>query len=342
MSFPVERMLNVTSAPLRQLGGVRILATGSYAPEQIVTNADLASLGCDPDWIVQRTGVHERRRAPPEIATSDLAVSAAQRCLASANCPPGDVDLVIVATFTPDFPAPATACLVQDRLGINAPAFDLNAACAGFFYALVTGMQFVSSGCARRALVIGADTNTRVVDPRDPKIYPIFGDGAGAVLLAPGEPDQGFLAYTLGADGSGVDLLRMPMGGTREPPHVPGVESGRHYLWMEGRPVFKWAVRIIPQSTREVLAAAQVTLDQVRGVILHQANARIIDAVAAELEIPPQKVWRNIERYGNTSAGSIPLVLDEHVRAGELRRGDLLLISGFGAGLAWGTGLLRW
>lgn len=337
-----ERIITIGSAPLRRLTGVRILGTGSYVPDKAVTNADLEHLGCDNEWITQRTGIRERRHVAPHEATSDLATAAALKALEAANCPASDVDLVIVGTFTPDHSAPSTACLVQNKLGINAPAFDVAAACAGFSFALITGMQYVASGCAKRALVIGADCNSRIVNPRDQKIYPIFGDGAGAVLLAPGESDQGFVSYTLGSDGSGGDLLITPMSGTREPVSPEGLDAGRQYIYMDGRPVFKWAVKLVPQSTREVLAAANLTIDQLRGVILHQANARIIDAVAKELELPADKVWRNIERYGNTSAGSIPLVLDEHVRAGHVRRGDLLLISGFGAGLAWGTGIWRW
>jgi 3-oxoacyl-[acyl-carrier-protein] synthase-3 len=286
--------------------------------------------------------VQERRRALPEQATSDLAIAAARDCLRAAHVPPTEIDLIVVGTFTPDHTTPSVGCLVQNQLGINAPALDVSAACAGFMYALVTGMQFVATGCARRALVIGADLNTRIVDPADAKIYPIFGDGAGAALLAAGEPDQGLLAYSLGADGSGADLLNLPMSGTREPASAAGLLAKRNYLYMEGKPVFKWAVRLVPQSIREALAAANVSLTQVTGVILHQANARIVDAVAEELAIPPEKVWRNIERFGNTSAGSIPLVLDEQVRAGRVRRGDLLVISGFGAGLVWGTGVFRW
>ncbi len=176
-----------------------------------------------------------------------------------------DVDLLIVGTFTPDHTAPATACLVQNQLGTTGPAFDVVAACAGFLYSLITGCQFVASGCAKHALVIGADTNSRISDPRDPKIYPIFGDGAGAVLLTRGESDQGLVAYTLGADGSGADLLYSPMTGTREPVTIEGLNNRRQYLYMEGKPVFKWAVKIVPQSIREVLAQAQVTLDQITG-----------------------------------------------------------------------------
>jgi 3-oxoacyl-[acyl-carrier-protein] synthase III len=337
-----ERVLNVASAPMRNLTGVRIVATGSYVPERVVTNADMASLGYDADWIIKRTGVEERRHIEPGQATSHMATHAARRALEAAGKTAADVDLVVVGTFTPDYLAPAVACLVQANLGINAPAMDVNAACAGFFYALITGMSYVASGVSKLALVIGADTNSRAVDPRDPKIFPIFGDGAGAVLLARGEPDQGFHAYTMGADGSGLDLLYIPMGGTIDRGTHEGLDKGSHYLQMEGRPVFKWAVRLVPQSIREVLAAANSSLDEVKGVIMHQANARIVSAVAEEMQIPEQKVWRNIQRYGNTSAGSIPLLLDEQVRAGNVKRGDQLILSGFGAGLAWGTGLFRW
>lgn len=231
-----ERTITIGSAPLRRLTGVRILGTGASVPNKVVRNADLAHLGCDDEWIVQRTGIRERRHAEAHEATSDFAAAAAVNCLAAANCSASDVDLVIVGTFTPDHTAPSTACIVQNKLGINAPAFDVAAACAGFTYALITGMQFVASGCAKRALIIGADCNSRIADPRDPKVYPIFGDGAGAVLLAAGESDQGMLAYTLGADGSGADLLFTPMSGTREPPHHAGVDAGRNYLYMDVPP----------------------------------------------------------------------------------------------------------
>jgi 3-oxoacyl-[acyl-carrier-protein] synthase-3 len=203
-------------------------------------------------------------------------------------------------------------------------------------------MQFVATGCSRLALVIGSDTNSRVVDPADKKIYPLFGDGAGAVLLASGSPEQGFLSYTLGSEGSGADLLYTPMGGSRMRPCAAGFEAKQHYLKMDGRPVFKWAVRLLAQTMREVLTDAKLTLDDIALVVLHQANVRIIDAAVEELGIPRDKLLMQIERYGNTSAGSIPLVLDEANRGGRLRRGDAVLISGFGAGLAWGTGVLRW
>jgi 3-oxoacyl-[acyl-carrier-protein] synthase III len=327
---------------LRRLTEVKVVATGGFVPDNVVRNEDLAALGCDPEWIIQRTGIRERRHAPPEMATSDMAIRAAERAMQQAEVKASDIDLVVLATFTPDWPVPATACQVQTRLGINAPAMDVQAACAGFIYAMITGMQFVATGCSRLALVIGSDTNSRVVDPADKKIYPLFGDGAGAVLLASGSPEQGFLSYTMGSEGSGADLLYTPMGGSRMRPCAAGFEAKQHYLKMDGRPVFKWAVRLLAQTMREVLSDAKLSLDDIALVVLHQANVRIIDAAVEELGIPREKLLMQIERYGNTSAGSIPLVLDEANRSGRLRRGDAVLISGFGAGLAWGTGVLRW
>lgn len=337
-----DRVIQTANAPLRRLTGVQIIATGGYVPENVVRNEELAALGCDPEWIIQRTGIRERRHAPPEMATSDMAIIAAERAMRQAGVTAGDIDLVVLATFTPDWPVPATACQVQTKLGINAPAMDIQAACAGFIYALITGMQFVATGCSRLALVIGSDTNSRVVDPADKKIYPLFGDGAGAVLLSSGSPDQGMLAYTMGSEGSGADLLYTPMGGSRMRPCATGFEARQHYLKMDGRPVFKWAVRLLAQTMREVLDATKLSLADMALVVMHQANVRIIDAAVEDLGIPREKLLMQIDRYGNTSAGSIPLLLDEANRDGRLRRGDYVLVSGFGAGLAWGTGVLRW
>src|SRR5258707_549288 len=217
-------------APIRSLTGVQIVGVGSYVPEQVVRNEDLAALGCDPEWILRRTGIRERRHAPPEMATSDLAVKAAERCIARSGVAKSEIDLIVLGTFTPDMPMPSTACLVQHKLGLCAPAMDVQAACAGFFYALATAMQFVATGTSRLALAIGADCNSRVVDPQDVKTYPLFGDGAGAVLLAPGSPAQGLVAYALGADGSGFDLLNCPMGGSRMPASAERLAGRMQYL----------------------------------------------------------------------------------------------------------------
>jgi 3-oxoacyl-[acyl-carrier-protein] synthase-3 len=322
---------------------VHILGTGSYLPERVVSNEDLRDLyGFDPEWIVNRTGIHERRFAAPHQATSDLCVHAAVRCLNAAECDPSAVDLLIVGTMTPDMSFPSTGCLVQDRLKLQCAAFDLQAACAGFSYALITACQFVAAGTARRALVIGGDCNSRVINPRDMKSFPLFGDGAGAVLIGPGSPEQGMIAYQFGADGSGGDQLCRPACGSRMPPSVEALEQGLQYLTMDGRAVFKWAVRILADSTHSVLARAAHSVDDVRWFIPHQANIRIIHAASDVLGFHRDAVFKNLDRYGNTSGGSIPIALDELVRSGDVRRGDLLLTSGFGAGLTWGTALWRW
>ena len=329
-------------SPLRRLTGVQIIGTGSFVPDNVVTNEALASLGCDADWIIQRTGIRERRHAPPTMSTSDMAIAAAERCLASTDVDRSEIDLVVLATLSPDYLLPATATTVQDRLGLNCAAMDVSAACAGFMYAMVTGMQFVATGSSRCALVIGADTNSRVMTPDDKKTYPLFGDGAGAVLLKRGSEQQGLLAYTLGADGSGAQLLVRPAGGSRVPLNGSGTFGTDWFVKMDGRPVFKWAVRLLEDSSRQVIEEAGYTTDDVKLWLLHQANIRILDAAADALRIDRGKVETHLDRYGNTSAGSVPIALDEAGRAGRFGRGDLLLLCGFGGGLSWGTALMRW
>ncbi|MCG8451194.1 MAG: ketoacyl-ACP synthase III [Pirellulales bacterium] len=322
---------------MRKLMGVQIVGTGSFVPDNVVTNEDLASLGCDADWIVKRTGIRQRRHAPPEMCTSDMALAAAERAMEAAGVESQDIDLLLLATFTPDRLMPATATTVQDRLGLKCGAMDLVAACSGFLYALATGMQFVATGGSRRALVIGADTNSRVLDPTDKRIYPLFGDGAGAVVLASGSPEQGALSYTLGSDGSGVDLLQRESGGVEIP-----YDPERWHMQMDGRAVFKWAVRLIDEVSRNVVDAAGLSLDEIDWWLLHQANVRILDAAADSLGIDREKVVMHLDRYGNTSAGSVPIALDETLRAGKIKRGQHLLLTGFGAGLTWGTVAFRW
>jgi 3-oxoacyl-[acyl-carrier-protein] synthase-3 len=321
---------------------VQIVGTGSYVPDRVVTNDDLARLGCDADWIIQRTGIRERRHAPPEISTSDMAVAAAERCIKSTGVDRKQIDLVILGTLSPDYLLPATAAAVQDRLGLNCAAMDVSAACAGFLYALVTGMQFVATGSSNVALVIGSDTNSRVMNPDDKKTFPLFGDGAGAVLLAKGSSDQGLVSYTLGADGSGEQLLVRPAGGARTPLNGRAPNAAEWFVKMDGRPVFKWAVRLLDDSSRQVLEAAGRSTSDVDLWLLHQANIRILDAAADALGIDRSKIETHIDRYGNTSAGSVPIALDEALRAGRIKRNDLLLMCGFGGGLAWGTALMRW
>ncbi|GIW99071.1 MAG: 3-oxoacyl-[acyl-carrier-protein] synthase 3 [Pirellulaceae bacterium] len=327
---------------LGTLPGIRILGTGSYLPSRRVVNDELAALGCDSQWIVQRTGILERRRAAEDQATSDLAYEAAIDCLRKAGVAPRDVDLLIVATITPDHATPSTACHVQRRLGCICPAMDVNAACAGFMYAALTASQFIANGMAKRALVIGAEVMSRTVNPRDVKTFPLFGDGAGAALLGPADGDlQGWLSFTLGAEGCGGQLLCVPSGGSRHPLSSESIAAGEHYMRMEGRQVFKWAVRIVADSCRDCLIYSGKDIAEVDALILHQANIRIIDSAVADLGIDRDKVLVNLDRYGNTSAASIPIALDEAIAGGTLAPGSLALLCGFGSGLAWGTGLLQ-
>ncbi|MFN7625222.1 MAG: beta-ketoacyl-ACP synthase III [Pirellula sp.] len=333
-------------------------------PERIVTNDDLALLGCDSEWIFQRTGIKERRWASDDQASSDLAYEAAKNCLQNAGVTGNEVDLILVATITQDYMTPSTACILQQKLGSIAPAMDLNAACSGFMYALVTGAQFVSSGMAKNVLIVGSEVMSRTVNPKDYKTYPLFGDGAGAVLLqsvatenssivkatsldaekqnrSTGIIPSGILGFTLGSEGS-PEALCVPGGGSREPLTRIGLDQGRQYMQMDGRSVFKWAVRCVAESCRDVLASTGYSVEDVDLFLLHQANVRIIDAALSDFGIAPDRVLVNLDRFGNTSAASIPLVLDEANQAGRLQRGDLVMMCGFGAGLTWGTALVRW
>jgi 3-oxoacyl-[acyl-carrier-protein] synthase-3 len=348
--------LNVTNRPeavlepsggwsrrTRSLLGVQIVATGSYVPDNIVTNADLkARYGYDPEWIEQRTGILARRHVVDGQATSDLCIEAARRAMRDAQVTARDIDLVVVGTFTPDFQCPTTANLVQDALGIDAPAMDVHAACSGFVYALSTAAQFVATGNSKMALVIGGDCNSRIVNPLDLKIAPLFGDGAGAVLLTKGDAHQGLMCYQLGSDGGGGSMLDRPAGGSRNPTTHEDLDAGRQFLQMDGRSVFKWAVRAVTDSVELVLQKSGMSVRDVALYVMHQANIRIINNVAEQLAIPPEKLFNNLQEYGNTSGGSIPIALDEAIRSGRLERGETLLMSGFGGGLTWGTCLFRW
>ncbi len=324
--------------------GVRVAGTGSFVPSQVVTNEDLAALGCDSDWIVRRTGILQRRKAADDEATSDLAYHAALAAMEAAAVLPSEIDLLIVATITPDFPTPSTACELQRRLQIVAPAMDLNAACAGFMYAAVAAGQFIAAGNARCALVVGADVMSRTIDPDDKKTYPLFGDAAGAAILMAdtAKTAGGMLAYQLGSEGCGGEMLCIPAGGSRQPLTPAAYASGDQYLRMDGRGVFKWAVRVFEESTRDVLEYAGLKTEQLDLIVLHQANQRIIDSAVADLHVERDRVFVNLDRYGNTSAASIPLALDEAVRGGRVQRGNHVLLCGFGAGLAWGTAIWRW
>ena len=339
----VEERLPLARPRCRRLTGVRIVGTGSYVPDAVITNDHLHKrFGFDSEWIVKRTGILERRHALPHQATSDLCYEASQNCIDKTGVDPRDIDLIVLATFTPDMSFPSTACLLQDRLRISGAALEVQAACAGFMYALITGAAYVASGASSTALIIGGDCNSRILNPADIKTYPLFGDGAGAVLLGRGSPEQGLLSLSLGADGGGGDLLSRPAGGSRMKLTPEALSKGLHYMYMDGRAVFRWAVAILCDTIQDVLRDAGLTPGDVDLYIPHQANIRIINASIDVLKIPRNKVFNNLDRYGNTSAGSIPLALDEAVSEGRVRPGSLLVLSGFGAGLAWGTAVMRW
>jgi 3-oxoacyl-[acyl-carrier-protein] synthase-3 len=342
MSMTEER-IPLPRPRCRSLLGVRVLGTGSYVPDAVVSNDHLhARFGFDSDWIVRRTGILERRHALPHQATSDLCHEAALRCLDNARVRPQDIDLVVLATFTPDMSFPSTACLLQDRMKISGAAIEIEAACAGFMYALITGAAYIASGASTTALIVGGDCNSRILNPHDIKTYPLFGDGAGAVVLTRGAPNQGLVSYSMGSDGGGGDMLSRPACGSRMPPTPELLGRGLHYMYMDGRAVFRWATDILADTIQDVLKASQMQPGDIDLYIPHQANIRIINAAIDSLHIPRSKMFHNLERYGNTSAGSIPLALDEAVAEGRIERGSLIVLSGFGAGLAWGTAVMRW
>jgi len=323
-----------------------ILGTGSYAPERILSNAELAkSVDTSDEWIHTRCGIRERRIAAPGEATSDMGVQAARRALDDAGLKPADIDLLIVATITPDMPMPATACIIQQKLGVptTAACFDLNAACTGFLYALDTACAMLSSGRYRHALVIGVEKLSTIVDWKDRTTCVLFGDGAGAVVVGKSPVSgQGLIGTKLGALGDSVDLLCIPGGGSNAPATAASIAAGDHFLKMKGKEVFKLAVRVMDEAARDILEQHHLRADQISLVIPHQANLRIIEAISAYLELPMERFFVNVDRYGNTSAASIPLALDEARRTGRIKSGDLTLLVAFGAGLTYGSALIRW
>jgi 3-oxoacyl-[acyl-carrier-protein] synthase-3 len=339
----MNRDVNPPRPTCRNLMGVQILGTGSYVPDSIITNEHLQNrFHCDKEWIVKQTGIRERRHALANQATSDLGFEAARRCIDNAGVQPKDIDLLLVATITPDMTFPSSACLLQNRLKLKCAAVDLQAACAGFMYALVTGAAYVVSGASDLCLVLGADCLSRIANPNDVKVFPILGDGAGAVLLARGNPNQGIVKYSMGSQGSGGHLIQRRGCGSRIPPSNEVIEQGLHYMEMEGRAVFNWAASILCDSIMDVLQAANMGPQDVDLYVPHQANIRIINAAIDVLRIDRQKVFTNIDRYGNTSAASVPLALDEAVAEKRVQPGNHVMMSGFGSGLVWGTTLFRW
>lgn len=338
-----QKVLFRKSSRTAKLMGVQIQGIGTYLPDLVVTNQQLESqYGFEEGWIQRRTGILERRYAADDEGTSDLAAQAGRKAIAAAGLTNADIDMVVVGTFTPDYLCPSTACLVQQKLNLDAAAMDVQAACSGFMYALATGAQFVATKNCRNVLVVGADINSRIVEPNDQRTAPLFGDAAGAVVVTEGSSEQGLECYQLGADGAGGEMLDRPVGGTARPLTAEAVAAGDHYLKMDGRNVFKWAIQAVVESIGQVLKTSGETPDDVKLFVLHQANIRIIDHAMKVLGIPKDKVFNNLQLVGNTSAASIPLALEQAASEKDLQAGDLVLMCGFGAGLTWGTGLFRW
>jgi 3-oxoacyl-[acyl-carrier-protein] synthase-3 len=323
-----------------------ILGTGSYAPDRILTNEDLAKMvDTSDEWIVARSGIRERRIAAADQATSDLAVIAAKRALEDAGVAASEIDLLVVATVTPDLPMPSTACFVQHKLGIptTAACFDLNAACSGFIYGLDTACAMIGSGRYKKALVVGAEKLSSIVDWQDRGTCLLFGDGAGAAVIGASDtPGIGLIGTKLGALGEDTDLLCIPAGGSSAPTTPESIARGDHFIKMKGKEVFKLAVRVMEEAARDILEQHGLAATQIGLVIPHQANLRIIDAIAQYLELPMERFFVNVDRYGNTSAASIPIALDEARKAGRIKPGDLTLLVAFGAGLTYGSALIRW
>ena len=317
---------------------------GAAVPDGRVTNADLEQrVDTSDQWIVERTGIRERRVAGADDSTATLAIAAGAAAIKQAGITPVDIELLIVATATPEQPIPHTGAFVGEGLGLRCGSFDLAAGCAGFIYELVTGASLLASGGLGHVLVVGAETLSRIIDPDDRATVILFGDAAAAVVLEASPDDgPGLLSFDLGCDGSLAGLLEVSAGGSRRPTTKATLAEGLQYLKMQGPEVFRRAVRVVIESATTAMARAEVTPSQIDWFIPHQANARIIDAAANRLGIPPERTIVNIERYGNTSAASIPLALAEAADGGQFEDGQLILMSGFGAGMTWGSAVLRW
>ncbi len=322
----------------------RIISTGSYVPESVITNHDLEQIvETSDEWIMERTGISERRIADVSQAASDLACEAAQRALKHAHLKPKDIDLIIVATCTPDMPFPSTACILQDKLGIkHAAAFDINAACSGFVYGLHIANSLIKAEAHKRILLVGAEVLSRVTDWQDRTTCVLFGDGAGAVILEGTKEKLGILSTHIHSDGSLGDLIKLPGGGSRFPCSRESILKKLHFIKMKGNETFKVAVRTLAELAARTLEENRLDPSQLSLLIPHQANLRIIQATARRLKLPEEKVFINIEKYGNTSAASIPIALDEAVRAGRVNNGEHILLEAFGGGLTWASALLKW
>jgi len=321
-----------------------IISVGSYVPEKVITNADLEKMvETSDEWITTRTGIKERRIAAENEYTSDMAAQAALRAMQRGNITADQIDLIIVATITPDMMFPATACLVQNKIGARrSAAFDVEAACSGFIYALEIGQQFIMSRTYETVLVIGAEKLSTIVDWKDRNTCVLFGDGAGAAILQHRKEAHGLLTACMGAEGDKAELLCMPGGGSRCPATAESVSSGLHFLRMDGKETFKSAVTAMYTAGKEALRRCEIDISQIKCVIPHQANRRIIDAVGERLGVQPDQVFVNLDKYGNTSAASVAIALDEAVQQGRIQRGDLVLLVVFGAGLTWAAAVIEW
>jgi len=321
-----------------------IAGTGHALPEKILTNSELERLvDTSDEWIITRTGIKERHIARADEYTSTFAVAAAREALEVAGVKASELDLIICATVCPDMALPSTACLIQSQLGAKrAAAFDLVAACSGFIYSLTVADQFIRSGTAKRVLVIGAELLSRYVDYTDRATCVIFGDGAAAAVVVPKDDGTGLLASRIQSDGDYAESLYIPGGGTRHPASHQSVDSGLHYIKMKGNELFKIAVRNMCEVSNLVFDDVRITAGDINLLIPHQANQRIADAVGERLNIPPEKIYGNIARIGNTSSASIPIALDECLKAGRIKAGDIIMLVSFGAGVTWGAALIRW
>lgn len=321
-----------------------ITGTGMGLPDTIMTNADLEKIvDTSDEWITTRSGIKQRYIAEPGVNTSDLAVKAAREALEQAGLAAEELDAIIIGTVTPDYPFPAAACVVQEKLGAHrAAAFDLSAGCTGFMYAITVGAQFINTGMYRNVLIIGAETLSRILNWEDRTTCVLFGDGAGAVVLQPVSQGKGLLACELGSDGTGVPLLLVTAGGSRYPASEETVAQKQHSISMAGKEVFKFAVKVMGEAAEKAIAKAGLTIDDIDYFVPHQANIRIIDAAAKRLGLDKNKVFVNVDRYGNTSSASIGIALAEAVKDGKIKDGDTLVLVGFGAGLTWGACVLRW
>ncbi len=323
---------------------IGIVGTGFYVPEKVLTNFDLERIVDTTDeWIRTRTGINERRIANEEEAASDLASKAGLKALKNTNTNPKEIDLLIIATLSPDHFMPSTACITQHKLGLkNAACFDLSAACSGFVYSLFAAESIMKNSNYNTAMIIGTEIFSKIVDWKDRNTCVLFGDGAGAIIIKKGQKGKNIISINFGSDGSSADLLEIPAGGSRLPTTYRTIDKRQHYLKMEGRKIYKLAKKMMVDSVIRALDKVELTRKDIDLLIPHQANIRILKAVAKKLHLPLEKIMINLEKYGNTSAASIPIALDEAVSQGKIKKGDIVVLTAFGAGLTWGAIVIRW